>query len=52
MYSDPQLWADLLDRLAEITSAFLKVQIEAGASAVQLFDSWVGALAPPTTAAP
>jgi uroporphyrinogen decarboxylase len=46
MYGDPQLWADLLDRLADITSAFLKVQIEAGASAVQLFDSWVGALAP------
>lgn len=46
MYGDPELWADLLDRLAEITSAFLKVQIEAGASAVQLFDSWVGALAP------
>ncbi|MFP1624841.1 uroporphyrinogen decarboxylase [Streptomyces sp. 5K101] len=46
MYGDPQLWVDLLDRLADITSAFLKVQIEAGASAVQLFDSWVGALAP------
>ncbi len=46
MYGDPLLWADLLDRLAEITGAFLKVQIEAGASAVQLFDSWVGALAP------
>ncbi|MFF8957484.1 uroporphyrinogen decarboxylase [Streptomyces sp. NPDC014894] len=46
MYGDPQLWADLLDRLAEITSAFLRVQIEAGASAVQLFDSWVGALSP------
>lgn len=46
MYGDPQLWADLLDRLADITAAFLKVQIEAGASAVQLFDSWVGALAP------
>ncbi|RVU28497.1 uroporphyrinogen decarboxylase [Streptomyces antnestii] len=46
MYGDPQLWADLLDRLAEITSAFLKVQIDAGASAVQVFDSWVGALAP------
>jgi uroporphyrinogen decarboxylase len=46
MYGDPQLWADLLDRLAEITATFLKVQIEAGASAVQLFDSWVGALAP------
>lgn len=46
MYGDPQLWADLVDRLAEITGAFLEVQIEAGASAVQLFDSWVGALAP------
>ena len=46
MYGDPELWADLLDRLADITAAFLKVQIEAGASAVQLFDSWVGSLAP------
>ncbi|MBT2382321.1 uroporphyrinogen decarboxylase [Streptomyces sp. ISL-11] len=46
MYGDPQLWADLMDRLAGITSAFLRVQIEAGASAVQLFDSWAGALAP------
>ena len=46
MYGDPELWADLLDRLAEITAAFLQVQIEAGASAVQLFDSWAGALAP------
>ncbi|EST37288.1 uroporphyrinogen decarboxylase [Streptomycetaceae bacterium MP113-05] len=46
MYGDPQLWADLLDRLAVITAAFLCVQIEAGASAVQLFDSWAGALRP------
>ncbi|MFF2527210.1 uroporphyrinogen decarboxylase [Streptomyces liangshanensis] len=46
MYGDPDLWADLVDRLAAITSAFLKVQIEAGASAVQVFDSWAGALAP------
>jgi uroporphyrinogen decarboxylase len=46
MYGEPELWAELLDRLAEITIAFLKVQIEAGASAVQVFDSWVGALAP------
>jgi uroporphyrinogen decarboxylase len=46
MYGEPQLWADLLDRLAGITAAFLTVQIEAGASAVQLFDSWVGVLAP------
>ncbi|MGR6973377.1 uroporphyrinogen decarboxylase [Streptomyces cynarae] len=46
MHGDPQLWSDLVDRLADITAAFLKVQIEAGASAVQLFDSWAGALAP------
>ncbi|MFC1414896.1 uroporphyrinogen decarboxylase [Streptacidiphilus sp. N1-12] len=46
MYGDPELWQELLDRLSGITAAFLKVQIEAGASAVQLFDSWVGALAP------
>jgi uroporphyrinogen decarboxylase len=46
MYGEPELWADLVDRLADITAAFLTVQIEAGASAVQLFDSWAGALAP------
>ena len=46
MHGDPELWADLMDRLADITAAFLKVQIEAGASAIQLFDSWVGSLAP------
>ncbi|GAA2790961.1 uroporphyrinogen decarboxylase [Kitasatospora paracochleata] len=46
MYGEPELWAALVDRLAQITSAFLKIQIEAGASAIQLFDSWAGALAP------
>jgi uroporphyrinogen decarboxylase len=46
MYGEPELWADLVDRLADITAGFLRVQIEAGASAVQLFDSWAGALAP------
>jgi uroporphyrinogen decarboxylase len=44
MYGQPALWAALLDRLATITLGFLQVQIDAGASAVQLFDSWVGAL--------
>ncbi|SEW07319.1 uroporphyrinogen decarboxylase [Austwickia chelonae] len=44
MYGDPALWHDLCARLAQIAGSFLKVQIEAGASAVQLFDSWVGAL--------
>jgi uroporphyrinogen decarboxylase len=44
MYGDPELFADLMDRLADIAAGFLKVQIEAGASAVQLFDSWAGIL--------
>lgn len=44
MYADPQLWRDLLARLAQISGEFLRVQVAAGASAVQLFDSWVGAL--------
>jgi uroporphyrinogen decarboxylase len=44
MYSRPDIWHALLDRLAEIAAAFLRVQVVAGASAVQLFDSWAGAL--------
>ena len=44
MHGDPELWHDLCGRLAQISGAFLRVQVEAGASAVQLFDSWVGAL--------
>jgi uroporphyrinogen decarboxylase len=44
MYGQPDLWADLMNRLADITIAFLQVQTAAGASAVQLFDSWAGSL--------
>jgi uroporphyrinogen decarboxylase len=44
MYGDERTWHALLDRLADITLAFLRVQIGAGVSAVQLFDSWAGAL--------
>jgi uroporphyrinogen decarboxylase len=44
MYGRPDLWDRLMVALSEITAAFLRVQVEAGASAVQLFDSWVGAL--------
>ncbi len=44
MHGDPELWHALCGRLAQITSVFLNVQIAAGASAVQLFDSWAGAL--------
>jgi uroporphyrinogen decarboxylase len=44
MHSDPRTWHALLDRLAEITLTFLRVQLDAGVDAVQLFDSWAGAL--------
>ncbi len=44
MLGRPDLWAALLERLAGITATFLRVQAEAGASALQLFDSWAGAL--------
>jgi uroporphyrinogen decarboxylase len=44
MYGNPELWHALCARLAEITLTFLRVQIDAGVSAVQLFDSWAGAL--------
>jgi uroporphyrinogen decarboxylase len=46
MYGEPELFAALLDRLADLTAGFLRTQIEAGASAVQLFDSWAGSLSP------
>jgi uroporphyrinogen decarboxylase len=46
MYGDPALWSALLDRLTDITISFLKVQVAAGASAIQLFDSWAGVLNP------
>jgi uroporphyrinogen decarboxylase len=46
MYGNPALWHDLLGRLAELTISFLLIQVAAGASAVQLFDSWVGAIGP------
>jgi len=44
MYADPQAWAALLNWCADVTGRFLLAQVEAGASAVQLFDSWVGSL--------
>ena len=44
MYGAPDVWHALCARRAEITGEFLRVQIAAGVSAVQLFDSWAGAL--------
>jgi uroporphyrinogen decarboxylase len=46
MYTDPELWFALLDRLADLALASLRSQVANGASAVQLFDSWAGALSP------
>jgi uroporphyrinogen decarboxylase len=47
MWSEPDVWHDLLSALSRLCSAFLRVQIVAGASAIQVFDSWAGALAKP-----
>jgi uroporphyrinogen decarboxylase len=44
MHADPDAWRLLSDYLARISGAFLAAQVRAGASAVQLFDSWAGAL--------
>ena len=44
MYAAPSAWDQLMKKLGDMTVAYLKGQIEAGAHAVQVFDSWVGAL--------
>jgi uroporphyrinogen decarboxylase len=46
MYGNPELWHALLGRLADMTISFLQIQVAAGVSAIQLFDSWVGAVGP------
>ncbi|WP_157246022.1 uroporphyrinogen decarboxylase [Nonomuraea typhae] len=46
MYGEPALWHALMERLTDIVLEHLRIQIRAGASAIQLFDSWVGAVAP------
>jgi len=44
MYSEPTAWNALMTTLTTVTLAYLRAQIAAGAQAVQVFDSWVGAL--------
>ena len=44
MHADPQTWRELTAWTADVTGAFLRAQVLAGASAVQLFDSWAGSL--------
>jgi uroporphyrinogen decarboxylase len=44
MYSEPEIWHRLMDKLARVITGYLRRQIKSGAQAVQLFDSWVGCL--------
>ncbi len=46
MYGEPAAWHRLADRFASVVADYLTAQVEAGAQAVQVFDSWVGALSP------
>jgi uroporphyrinogen decarboxylase len=46
MYGHPDVWHQLMDKLATMAATYLRAHVQAGAKAVQLFDSWVGALAP------
>jgi len=46
MVGEPGLWAELVDRLADLALASVRAQVSAGAAAVQLFDSWAGSLSP------
>jgi uroporphyrinogen decarboxylase len=51
MWGAPEVWEALMSKIAGIAAAYLEVQVAAGASAVQLFDSWAGALTPADYAA-
>ncbi|WP_010270886.1 uroporphyrinogen decarboxylase [Paenibacillus senegalensis] len=46
MYSEPEVWQRLMDKLGDMVIEYLKAHIANGAKAVQLFDSWVGSLSP------
>lgn len=46
MYGAPEIWHALMAKISEVVVRYLKAQIKAGAQAVQIFDSWVGALSP------
>jgi uroporphyrinogen decarboxylase len=46
MYSEPDVWRALMDKLADCFGSYVAAQARAGADVVQLFDSWVGALSP------
>jgi uroporphyrinogen decarboxylase len=46
MYNDPGAWHEMMSRISRALALYLNAQIDAGAQAVQLFDSWVGCLSP------
>ncbi len=46
MHGEPVIWHELVERLTDLALASLRSQLDAGASAVQVFDSWAGILAP------
>ncbi len=46
MHRHPRAWDELLERLADEMAAYLRAQVDAGAQAVQVFDSWAGTLSP------
>jgi uroporphyrinogen decarboxylase len=46
MYTEPDAWHALMEKLSEVVRRYLRAQIDAGADCVQLFDSWVGQLSP------
>src|SRR5207237_5339781 len=47
MYREPELWHDLMDKLASQFAAYVQAKVRAGADVIQVFDSWVGALSVP-----
>lgn len=46
MYSEPAAWKRLMDKIVTVIGDFLAQQVQAGVSALQIFDSWVGAVSP------
>ncbi|MHB1004831.1 MAG: uroporphyrinogen decarboxylase [Chloroflexota bacterium] len=46
IYAEPTVWHALMDKIARMVGLYLRAQVRAGAQAVQVFDSWVGALGP------
>jgi uroporphyrinogen decarboxylase len=46
MMGDPETWHKMMDKLATVVGEYLRAQAQAGAQALQVFDSWIGALSP------